>query len=345
MNTKCKVAGAVVLGVLLVLFLGCSPSREENVLSEQWIFFDTIVEFKIYGNPDERTADKIFGTVHREFARWDKLLDNYDSTSAIEQLNRVGEDSILVAARLGRFLSECARFQRETGGVLLPNIGHLTKLWGIGTIGTGKKWIPPKEAIDSALALAKGGNFYVVDDTLVVATGDLEIDPGAFAKGYAVDRVYEKIYPLCAGDERIDGFLINAGRNIRGWHRKRKFNIGIRNPRGSGIVGVVQLPPGVACASAGDYERYFIKDGVRYHHIFDPSTGYPARGANASTVIAADALTADALSTAAVIMGKDVKKLVRRPDVEIILFFAKDSSLNYTIIGAERYKVDLGDSD
>ncbi len=326
-----------ILAVALFVLSGCS--REERVLSRQWIFFDTVINFKIYGNPDEATAEKIFSTVKEEFARWDSLLDNYNPKSAVEYVNTADGETTKVSPEFGKFLAQCEKFEKFTNGALCPNIGHITKLWGISQ---GKKWVPPQKSIDSALALTRGGHFSVVDDTLVIHSGDLEIDPGAFGKGYVVDRVYEKVYPMCAEDKHITGFLIDAGRNIRGWHRKRSFNIGIANPRGEGIVGVIKLPSGIACASAGDYERYFIKDGVRYHHIFDPWTGYPARGANASTVIAADALTADALSTAAIILGKKVKNYIDRPDIEVIIFKANDdSSLSYSIIGSGRYEVSL----
>ena len=323
----------VAVAVLLPL-AGCS--KKENVLQKEWIYFDTLVRVKIYGDPSREDAEKIFEAAREEFALWDSLLDNYDSTSAIWRLNHAAGETVKVSAQLGKFLSQCLPFEARTKGALCLNIGHISKLWGITQ---GKKWIPPQKSIDSALALVRGGKTKVVDDTLVITKGDIEIDPGAFGKGYTVDRVYDRIYPLCVQNQKIEGFLIDAGRNIRGWHRKREFNIGIVNPRGEGIVGVIQLPSGVACASAGDYERYFIKDGVRYHHIFDPSTGYPARGANASTVIARDALTADALSTAAIVLGDKIKNYVDRPDVEVIIFRVKEGNLNYTIFGSGRYRV------
>jgi len=80
------------------------------------------------------------------------------------------------------------------------------------------------------------------------------------------------------------------------------WRIGIKDPRGSGVIAVLELREG-AVSTSGDYERFFLKGGKRYHHIIDPRTGYPARGIWSATVVAKEGVLADALSTALFVLG------------------------------------------
>ena len=313
---------------ILAIYVGCS--KTEPVHSRQWIYFDTVVGVKVYGNPAKSELDTIFAIAEDEYARWDSLLDIYSPKSALWILNSSRQGTTKIPVKLSKILRKSFQWRKSTNNMLEPKIGHIVQLWGIGAKG---KFVPARSSIDSALELVRKSDLNIIDDTTAIVSGDIKIDLGAFAKGFVVDEIYEKILPICKKNSKIEGFLIDAGRNIRGWNRNRKFTIGIANPRGDGIIGEFQLPQGYGCASAGDYERYFILDGVRYHHIFDPRTGYPARGANACTIIAPDALTADALSTAGVILGENIEKIIDKSEISGILFFEQNGKLKSKSFG------------
>jgi len=123
---------------------------------------------------------------------------------------------------------------------------------------------------------------------------------GGIAKGYAVDEAVGILK-----QEGIQSALVDFGGDIYalGNFRNRPWNVGIRNPRGKGEVGGFELSD-LSTATSGDYERFFEEKGVRYHHILDPKTGYPARGLRSATVISSDATLADAWSTAAFVLGR-----------------------------------------
>ena len=318
----------LIVGILSFLLSGCGV---EKVHSKQWLYFDTIVELKIYGSPTDETLDSIWNIADEKFALWDSLTDLYDSSSALYSLNAAQAGTVDVNSKLIELLGIAFQWRKRTNGALEPEIGHIVELWDIG--GERQK-IPRQSEIDSALALMKSSDVVLIENSSCAVFGDVKIDLGAFTKGFVADKLYDILLKFCTRNVEVNGFLINCGRNIRGWRRDgENFTIGIANPRGDGIIASFELPSGFGCASAGDYERFFIKDGVRYHHIFDPKTGKPACGAIAATVVAKSALKADALSTAAVILGRDIKKILDDGETTIILFDESNGRVVRKVLG------------
>jgi thiamine biosynthesis lipoprotein len=123
----------------------------------------------------------------------------------------------------------------------------------------------------------------------------MELDWGGIAKGFAVDRAFLALKKL-----GVRNGFINAGGNLRCWGKNpdgTTWRIGIKHPRKPGFLGILRIT-GLSAATSGDYQRFFEKGGVRYHHIFDPRTGYPVRGKQSVTVIGPEGVVCDALSTA-----------------------------------------------
>jgi len=155
------------------------------------------------------------------------------------------------------------------------------------------------------------------------------VDLGPIAKGWAVDRSMEKLTALgirnaiidAGGDLRVIG--ARPGKNF--WH------IGVQHPRDSGALSFTFELRDTAIATSGDYERFFVADGVRYHHILDPATGQPARGCQSVTVLAATTAEADACATAAFVLGpsKGLSFLRARPGVRGVIVGA-DSRVYWT---------------
>ncbi len=327
---------AILFAILLFSLFISGCGNDKKIHSKQWLYFDTIVDLKIYGAPSDAALDSIWTIAGRQFALWDSLTDpsRLRGTSALFKLNIEPIGTVKIDENLGELIRAALDWRSKTGGALEPKIGHIVNLWNIG--GEAEK-IPSQTEIDSALTLVKSSSITPISDSACVISGDIKLDLGAFTKGFVVDKLYDSLIKLCENNLDISGFLVDCGRNIRGWWRNGKnFTIGIANPRSNNLIATFELPSGYGCASAGDYERFFIKNGIRYHHIFDPRTGKPARSAIAATVISKKAFDADAASTAAVIIGKKIEKIMDDDETTIILFHETDGNVVWESIGKKR---------
>jgi len=157
----------------------------------------------------------------------------------------------------------------------------------------------------------------------------MKLDLGGIAKGFIVDRALS----LLEGKD-VQAAFLNAGGDIKVLGTKpdgSKWRVGIRDPHKKNEVKAVLLLDKGAVATSGDYERFFEQNGVRYHHIIDPKTGYPARGLSSVTVVAPNCLTADALSTAIFVLGlsEGLALLEKLPEVEGV-FITEEGELFYS---------------
>ena len=155
----------------------------------------------------------------------------------------------------------------------------------------------------------------------------MRIHLGGIGKGYAVDRAVAILH-----QRGLQDFIIQAGGDMYagGLKGDRPWRLGIRDPRGpeDKIFAAIDLSNGTFSTS-GDYERAFLKDGVRYHHILDPATGQPARGCRSVTLVTARAVFADALAKGVFILGarKGLALIERLPDVEGVIVSDKNEVL------------------
>jgi thiamine biosynthesis lipoprotein len=130
---------------------------------------------------------------------------------------------------------------------------------------------------------------------------DVQIDLGGIAKGYALRQAAEVLKR-----EGVTSALIDAGGDVYALGKRGGdlWKVGIRSPRSDDILGYLEVED-LAVMGSGDYERFFIQDGKRYHHIFDPKTGYPAEGLSGTTLIHPDPVVADAWNTAIFVLGPE----------------------------------------
>ncbi|MHC4947549.1 MAG: FAD:protein FMN transferase [Planctomycetota bacterium] len=178
-------------------------------------------------------------------------------------------------------------------------------LWGLWDFRADPPRVPDDEAIAARVALVDSRRLVVDDEagTLALPEPGMMVGLGGIAKGHALDRAARALR-----DAGIDDFLLSAaGQMMAGGRRgDRPWRIGIRDPRGDPDDHFASLElTDASISTSGDYERFFILDGVRYHHILDPRTGRPCRGLRSATVVCADATLADALSTALMILGRE----------------------------------------
>ena len=165
------------------------------------------------------------------------------------------------------------------------------------------------------------------DAKLEKSKENVMIDLGGIAKGYAIReaaRVLKK--------EGVMSALIDAGGDVYALGKKGRelWKVGLRNPRGNDILGYVEVED-LAVMGSGDYERFFIKNNMRYHHIFNPKTGYPVQGVSSTTLIHPDPMVADAWNTAIFVLGPDkgLKLAEKIADMEAVMVTAS-GKITYT---------------
>jgi len=219
----------------------------------------------------------------------------------------------------------------KSSGMLDLTIVPLESVWGFYTGGTPH--IPAPEEIKAAMKKVNYRNIVIKDGRVTKTYDWVKLDFGTIAKGYAVEEA-----GIVLVNNGIKSALIDGGGNIEaiGKFRGKPWKVGIKNPRGSGVIGVLDAE-NLAITTAGDYERYFEKDGVIYHHIMDPYTGYPGKNMISVTVISPSSLTADTWDTALFLLGKDraLKLASELKGVECILV-TPDGKITYSK-GLDKY--------
>ena len=280
---------SLILIFVLVSFFGC----QKPLYKDSEFIMGTYVEVT---SSDPRAKSIVFA----EFKRLESIFNLFDEKSELSRLNAAG--SLVVSSDLFNILKKTKQFYEASAGAFDVTIAPVSLIWK-RAIKTREF---PKDAdIKNALSLVGFDYVYLDDSTLTVKLMKLgsQIDLGGIAKGYALDKAVEKLK-----EAHVLSALVNAGGNIYGLgnNNKKPWQIGIQNPRKENdVIEKIELND-EAVATSGDYEQFFIYQNRRYSHIIDPKTGQPAdAGIISTTVIAPDAMTADALSTTLFILGKD----------------------------------------
>lgn len=284
---------------ILAFFFGCSPKKEST---NQFIAMDTYMELKAYGHHSKKAID----LATDEINRLDLLLSTGNSESEISRLNSLGYG--YVSDDTSYIIEEALLLGSDTNGALNIAIYPLMELWGFTTHNYS---VPSKSSINNILPLTRLDNIIFAKETnTIILKNGATLDLGAIAKGYTSDRVIDIFRK-----EGINSAIISLGQNVQALGRKpngKLWTVGIKNPDtndkrlgNKDIIGTLSVED-KAVISSGDYERFFIEDGKKYHHILNPSTGYPANmGLTSVTVVSKIGILADGLSTALFVMGKD----------------------------------------
>ncbi len=270
-----------------LLIASCSSKESAPLYKSSRLLMGTLVEITIPGAGEgpKAAADAIFSELKRV-----EDLASFHKPSGLTKINdRSGAGPIKADPELLALIGQSLRFAKETHGAFDPTIGPLTRLWNFS--GNADPKLPSKSEI--AAALGKVGWQRVKIDpaagTIVLPERGMALDLGGIAKGYALERAARVIK-----ERGIHAALVNAGGDVlvvgeRG--SGKPWRIGVQDPRNErGIVAVANLRNRVVQTS-GDYERFFVRNGKRYHHIIDPATGYPAQGVQSVTIVAPTAMT------------------------------------------------------
>ena len=284
---------AAILALLLTALLcGCTAQP----VSCQSFALDTVVTVTIYAGGGEKEAQAALARVDE----CEALLSAHWQGSDIAFLNSADADeNVLVNPLTADILRAGLDIGEKTGGALDITLYAVSQLWDYKS---ENPQVPDEAAVQAALEKSGRGRVRVEGNS--VCTGGAQLDLGAIAKGAVGDEVV-----ACLKERSVTRALVNLGGNILTLGEKADGSpwvIAVDSPFGEGYAGRIEVGGGKAVATSSGAQRYFEKEGVVYHHILDPETGYPARSGLASvTVIADDGLTADALSTALFVAGEE----------------------------------------
>lgn len=282
----------VFIALALTLLAGCGTTE----YSTDFFAMNTVMRITGRGASAQETVVAAEQAVNA----LDRLLSRTREESEIWALNHAGGAWVEVSDETLAVLTTALTVAEQTDGAYDPTVAPLTDLW---QIGTEDAHVPTQAAIDDALQTVDYHNVEV-DGSRVRLLNGAQLDLGGVAKGWAGGNVL--------APSSLEGGLLELGGNISCFGRKQGgstvWTVGVADPDAS-IELMATLKLENACAvTTGDYERYFEENGVRYHHVFDPETGYPAdTGLRSVTVVMdyADGGLADGYSTALFVMGLD----------------------------------------
>ncbi len=297
--------------LFIILLLVCSmltACTGEKIKKYQKDVFalNTWLSFTVYG---DRNGERIIDTAIERVREIENRMSITIEDSDVSRINsNAGKKPVKVNNDTLEVIEKGLEYGRISHGAFDITIYPIVKLWGITS---EHPKVPTEKEVQDKLSLVNYGGVIVDghNNTVYLKKEGMGIDLGAIAKGYAADEIVRVLK-----EGGIQHALINMGGNvivIGGKPDGKPWRIGIQDPRAEeghkSHIAIVEIMDG-SVVSSGDYERYIVevynKTGVRYHHIFDPNTGYPAdQGLMGTTVIAEHSIDADALSTAVFVMG------------------------------------------
>ncbi|HLU65061.1 MAG TPA: FAD:protein FMN transferase [Kofleriaceae bacterium] len=319
---------AAALAVLILAASGAARADTTSAAPRKHHFqaqsMGTVVDLTIWTG-DGGLAASAARAVFDEFRRLDQLMSSWVPTSDVSRINAAaGRKAVPVSDEVLRVIQLAQTVSRESGGAFDITIGAYRGLWKFDEDLDGS--IPDAKAVAARRRLT-GWRGVRVDPrrkTVKLKRKGMAITLGGIAKGYAVDRA-----AAILRDRGLHDFIVQAGGDlyVSGSKGGQKWRVGIRDPRGArdATFALTEIQ-NRTFSTSGDYERGFVKDGVRYHHILDPRTGRPASRSRSVTVMATDALTADAWSTALFVLGAErgLALLKKHPELQAVFVDQKN---------------------
>ena len=311
----------IVLLIVVLIVFPITAYADEGGFKKSKKLMGTEMEITVV-SADEKAAHKVIDAAFAEIRRIEELMSTYIPESQISKINSAaGKKAVKVDHELLRLIKRAVEYAEMTEGGFNIAVGPLIKLWRVSEGGN----IPKKDEIKKTHEIIDYRDIVINEkkETVFLKKNGMAIDLGGIAKGYASDRaeIVLKKNGIVSGIVAVAGDINAFGKKEDG----NKWRVGIQHPRKKGkFIGIIELED-EAVSTSGDYERFFIRDGKRYHHIIDPKTGEPAGKCQSVTIIAKEATATDALSTGIFVMGpeKGMELIERLPDVEGIIIDAK----------------------
>lgn len=314
---------AAIIAAGMLLLSGCSAGDEP--ISFTGYAMGTVVSETLYTDGEDITTE-----IEREIASVENTyLSRKIAKSEISVINsKASAAPVEMTDTLAEYMDTLLEISRDSGGAFDPSVGALSALWDFDSDSEN---VPSDDDIKKCLSYGSYADINLSGKSISLPPG-LELDLGAAGKGIALD-VAESIL---SSDKEVSGAVISVGESsILTYGNKpdgSDWQIAIRDPRDKeNTIGTLVLSGTNCIGTSGDYQKYFEKNGRRYHHILDPSTGYPAEsGVISVTVVCKSGIICDALSTACFVLGADEgMKLAEKYGAEAI-FVKDDESIAMT---------------
>jgi thiamine biosynthesis lipoprotein len=299
----------------LSLLLPVSAAATPDEYAETRLLMGTTVEIKV--EADHKTAaQKAVAGAFAEIARLEAIFSVYNPNSEISLLNKNGSGT--VSPEVIAMVQRARHFSELSGGAFDISVLPMIELWR-----QAKKndKLPEAAEIAERLKVIGWQNIQVqaAQKRIAFAKPGMKLDFGGIVKGYAVDQAVSILKK-----EGIRTGMVNAGGDLRCFG-SREWRIALQNPRDPNDFITILKVRNRAVTTSGDYERYFIVDHQKISHILNPRTGYPAELSISATIVTENATDADALATAAFVLGpeKALAMMERYPKAECLVIDAQ----------------------
>ena len=257
------------------------------------------------------------------------LLSWTEENSQISQLNNADGKTMEVSDDLAADLEKIRQLSQDSNGAFDPTLGKIIRLWDIAV---ENPHVPDQSEIDTLLPEV-GYEKIQVDGNNVTLLDGCTLDLGAVGKGMGCDLIMDYL----RSQPDVSGMILNlGGSSVMTYGEKpdgSPWKVALTDPRDTegDYLGAITLDANQFLSTSGDYEKYFIEDGIRYHHILDPKTGYPVQnGLTSVTIVCDQGYLADGLSTACFVLGMDAAKpLLEKYDAEAV-FVDEDKNVYVT---------------
>ncbi|MBE6589526.1 MAG: FAD:protein FMN transferase [Ruminococcaceae bacterium] len=339
--------------VVCVLLTGLSlPScgiPKEKYSTYSFDYFDTVTSIIGYEETREK-FDKVseqllssLGEYHRLYTIYHRY-DGLENLCTVNELSNGSHRTVTVDRRIIDLLLYAKEMYTLTGGRVNIAMGSVLSVWHdyreIGMNDPSRAQLPPMEKLIEASEHTDIEKMVIDEEacTVTLTDPDMKLDVGAIAKGYAVEMVARELEA-----QGIDGYVLNVGGNVRTVGARadgEKWTVGIDNPDGEGenAYFAEAALAGEALVTSGSYQRYYVVDGERYHHIIDRDTLMPARGYLSVSVICRNSGAGDALSTALFCMSlsEGMALVDSLSDTEAL--WVMEDGTKHTSAGFEKYE-------
>jgi FAD:protein FMN transferase len=318
----------VAAGALLMQLPPSAPLSGPRVHARTVQVMGTDATFSAWTD-DPAAADRAFDAAFDEIRRIDRLMTDWErpgqEASDVVRINKAaGKKAVKVSPETMKVIEASLEMSKRSEGAFDITFAAMRGLWKFD------EDMERKLPADSEIAARRKLINYreiVVDhaaNTVRLRRASMRIGLGGIAKGYAVDRCAEVLR-----GQGLPNFMVQAGGDlyVSGSKGPQSWMVGVRDPRGGPRDIIAKMPiKDHAFSTAGDYERSFILDGKRYHHIIDPKTGYPATASRGVTIFAPTAFLADALDDAVFILGPErgLALVASYPDCAALIIDARN---------------------
>jgi len=291
---------ALLAAASMLLQTACPGDTGPAEQRRDYLTFGTIISVEIYG-ADATHATRAFDALGRYFDSVNRDWYAYGDgeLARVNQALSQGE-TVTLSEPLARLTHRALELYRRSDGLFDPGVGALVKIWGFHDSRMIRDTPPDAGVIEDWLHRQTRTDQLELDGRRLRSSGPIILDFGGIAKGTALASAAALLH-----DHGIENAIVNAGGDlvVLGSHGDRPWRVGIRDPRSVEVLRSMDLRPGEAIVTSGDYERFFKHAGKRYHHLLDPRSGYPVTSTASVTVIDDDPELADAAATALMVGG------------------------------------------